>query len=121
MELLHWRTTMSDMTLDKIRDAIARLLGWHFVESNRHFASSWTKGNGESRRFDHPVPASLDWVSENWPKDHGMDIRFQPDIGWIAYAWTSTGSPLVADQYPTELHARLALLLAVLEADGNTP
>lgn len=97
--------------LDKIRDAIARLLGW-----DRETVVGWSNADGRMS-VGHPVPASLEWVSENWPKDHGIDFRFQPDIGWIAYAWTSTGAPLFADQYPTELHSRLALLLSVLEAE----
>lgn len=104
--------------LDKIRERIARLKGYKLT------ASGWELDAGMGVTldlFDHPVPASLDWVAEQWPSNYYLAVRTAPGIeGWEASAMPHDEFEFhVVRTAPTELHARLALLLAVLEAEGT--
>lgn len=101
--------------LDKIRDEIAAKLGWHKVPTG------WTYSVTRAIQSAHPVPASLDWVSENWPNNDPMTIwRNRVTTGQGVWNEWRASTDDKSSGGPTELHARFALYLAVLEAEGKT-
>lgn len=104
--------------LDKIRDAIARLKGW-----DKDHSGVWCQphesGNGwHCEHENHPVPASLDWVAQQWPKLWAFTIRSPEGQSNFFDAFASSPTGYMRNTTgQTELHARLALYLAVLEAE----
>lgn len=85
-------------TTDQLRDEIARKMGW---------------------QQPYMVPASLDWLSENWPKGWWVNVEYNERHGrksWTAEAYWKGDDPVKYADGDTELEARLALFLAVLNA-----
>ena len=65
----------------------------------------------------NPVPASLDWVAEMMPKGWKWGVVCS-ESGVFAWASPPDRPDAFEAEAPTELHARFALLLAVLDAEG---
>lgn len=108
------------MTIEQARDRAAELLGWKRV----HICGDswgWTYTNGARIDF-HPIPLTLDGVAKLWPDGWVTEMK-NDGSSVLASAW-----PLLRpvgvylsecvphdDSADTELHARLLLLVAVLE------
>lgn len=112
---------MPDMTLDEIRERIALLKGYKRCD---RYDGWWIVGkcpDGDDMiQRGHPVPPSLDWVAANWPKDRPLFVQFTLVNEGEPRTWSASSFSDREADYPTELHARMALLLAVLDAEGKT-
>lgn len=120
----------STMTLDEIRDELARLAGWEYRDV--YMAHRWVK---DGRCYiKHPIPATLEEAAklpEGWRWDVSSDPL--PTVrGWTAFApGRATGASLVRaltdDNYVShvkvpytgsELYDRFALRLACERAES---
>jgi len=105
------------MTLDEVRDELARMDGWRQALRHRHASGveqwCWERDGGDES-FDHPHPATLDGAAAAFPKDWTW-TRDPSWYGWppgIRSHWNAVSVPdtgdEVLDRYRLALACRLA-------------
>lgn len=130
------------MNTDAMRDELARLEGYSLVQQKHPYSFGkgprdpasipmvWQDkaGNQYPVRF-HPVDASLDWLSANWPEGwewcrtngnslERLESGEPPQLRWFANRRgdLSLMHEVSVPDTGHEYHDRLALMLAVMEA-----
>lgn len=111
------------MTIDSIRDELARREGWRFTYSKHFNTETWQRGDRDLGYWGHPIPATLDEAAklpEGW--EWARAPLADGNVVWYARRPTDDGYPIYFLDTGNEMHARFRLRLACTLADeGSKP
>lgn len=85
---------INEMTLDEIRDELARLDGWVIAYSKQFNVNSWQKGSDDKGYDDHPIPPTLDAAFAAMPPGWRPSLAQETTT---AGTWTSLSDTKITD------------------------
>lgn len=111
----------NEMTIDDIRDELARREGWKHYHGGT-IEETWLTDDG-CESLGHPIPATLDEAAklpEGW--EWARAPLADGNVVWYARRPTDDGYPIYFLDTGNEMHARFRLRLACTIADeGSKP
>lgn len=108
---------VDEMTLDEVRDEIARLEGWVYNPNAEFRDEAWMRGKQQMPRDRHPIPATLDAAAELPEGWIYLSVVWLNGVRlWQAAALSTKTWTDITTSGTAELLARFRLRLAVLRA-----